>query len=371
MTKIAFVADVHIGNHNQFKGELKAGLNDRCRLVVKTLERATEVAAQEGAELFVVCGDLFDNVRPSPQMLAATQAALEPYDGMSTHVMVGNHDSASSEEGDHAIGPMLPVADVSERPTIIEFDDLDLLVVPHHPGPAKEWFGQSVRKLVAKSKNKARVLCFHLGIEDSTTPKWLQGSHSSVHLTAVEQLMKECGLIACFAGDWHDHNHWYVIDGSHDVVQVGTLAPTGFDNPGLDGYGYVAFFDTKTSPMVSFVEIPGPRFVKIEGPKAESMIKKATDDGHTVFVKWTSSVADLGLSQETAVKWKERGVCGGFRVEPSKDEMADVAQQAAEAASSADNLDEAIATYVEKTFGDTPDVDPAVILAKTKSYLEA
>jgi calcineurin-like phosphoesterase family protein len=371
MTKIAFVADVHIGNHNQFKGELKSGLNERCRLVVSTLEKAVDVATQEEADLLVVCGDLFDNVRPSPQIIAATQRALDPGNAVPVHILVGNHDSASSERGDHAIGPMLPIADVSEKPSILGFDELDLLMVPHQPGPAKEWFGQSVRKLVAKSKKKAKVLCFHLGIEDSTTPKWLQGSHSSVHLDALEQLMKECGLLACFAGDWHDHKHWYVIDGSHDVVQVGTLAPTGFDNPGLDGYGYVAFFDTEARPLVSFVEIPGPRFVKIEGPKAEGMIQKATDEGQMVFVKWTSLLADLGISQETAEKWKSNAICAGYRVEPSKDEMEEVAQRAAEAASSADTLEEAIVSYVEKTFADVPDVDVSVILEKTKHYLEA
>lgn len=372
--KTAFVADLHVWNHRVYGGSFHAGLNDRCRMALDVLKRAQEVAsAHDCYGGMVAAGDIFDGVKPSPQMIAEVQDIMEK---SVWHLIKGNHDAASSAPGDHALAPLWPVAQIYEGPTVIEMagdsTEWDLLAVPYQPGAASEWFPPAVADLAEQSKRKMKVLCFHLGIEDEKTDVWLSGAHDSIPLGVLEKLMKEHGILTCFAGNWHDHRHWYVIDGKHDVVQCGTLIPTGFDNPGVEGYGQLCMFDPDAEPgkMVSFVEIPGPRFLKVSGPNAESYIRVAKDEGNTVFVKWTSKSEGYAAAEETLTAWKEQGIVDAGGVFPDEDEVEEKAREAAEAAKSATTLESALAAFIEKMELGIEGIDPALVLEMCKTLLK-
>lgn len=368
MTRIAFIADVHVGNHQTHKGEYTAGLNERCRYAIDTLRTAGLLAHKERCDALVVCGDLFDRVNPTPQMIAATQDALSD-SGVETHVLLGNHDSASAARGDHALGPLLPIGAVWESPTITHIGDVDLIVIPYQPGSADDWFPDVVEELFKQQKDALRkgalrVMCFHLGIEDGLTDEWLRGSHDSIHIDLVEEVMAVHTIRAVFAGNWHDHRHWQTEAGV--IIQCGSLCPTGFNNCGVDGYGTVCFFDTELEEPY-FHEIPGPRFLKIEDPGAKLLIEETRRAGNIVYVKWTTEAEAVDHSQAIIDQWIGEGICKAGRALPDKEDVEAAAQEAAAAASGAESLEEAVTEYVEKRFDDS--YDKPLIVAQSLELL--
>lgn len=100
MSFISFIADTHIANHRRFAGESRACINVRCHTTLNSLEQAVESARGT----LVVLGDIFDTVRPEPQVIAAVQLAL--WETHTTFLLLGNHDMVSTQPGDHALGPL-------------------------------------------------------------------------------------------------------------------------------------------------------------------------------------------------------------------------------------------------------------------------
>lgn len=368
MTRFAFVADVHVGNHAKCAGKIEAGINTRCRLVLEALERAVHVARDMEVDAFVVAGDLFDTARPPPQMVREAQRIIEQVPAI---VLVGNHDRVSDAAGDHALGPMLPVADVIEYAETIVFDDWALICIPFIPGNAKEWFPEVVAERCQEplTSTRKKLITFHLGVEDEKTEHFLRGAHDSVTKDMVEQVMEENDITYAFAGNWHDHRHWYVRDGKCGIVQVGTLAPTGWDNDGTDGYGTVAIFDSEKTPHVSFVEVPGPRFVKVRGPSAvDTFIAHAKKEGHSVFVKWMATLDNIREAHEELEEWTAAGEIVGWDVAVDDDRAEQAAKESAKVARKAQTLGEALAKFVE-AMPLEEGVDRAWVLEKAQSYL--
>jgi hypothetical protein len=50
MTKAAFIADGHIGNHQRCGGAISYGMNERCRQALDVLCRAGELVVAEGCD---------------------------------------------------------------------------------------------------------------------------------------------------------------------------------------------------------------------------------------------------------------------------------------------------------------------------------
>lgn len=67
------------------------------------------------------------------------------------------------------------------------------------------------------------------------------------------------------------------------VMQIGALCPSGFDNPGLHGYGTVAFWDGE---RLSWEELPGPRFCTVRSDEEEkAVVAEAAKLGHNLFLR--------------------------------------------------------------------------------------
>ena len=123
--RVAFVADVHVGNPQRFGGDIKAGINKRCQMVLDSLAKAVVIAAANKSEYFVICGDLIDYVKIEPQIIAAIQLILRDAKrlGMQAVLLKGNHENVSQALGDHALGPLKPLARIVEVPTTITHQD--------------------------------------------------------------------------------------------------------------------------------------------------------------------------------------------------------------------------------------------------------
>lgn len=347
--KVAFVADVHVGNFKRFGGAFRGGMNDRCRIVIRTLAEAVRTARDEGCCNLVVLGDLFDTTKPTPQMIRAVQRAFGD-DGF-VIVIKGNHDSESSDKGDHALGPLRPVCKIVESSIVLDTPSCELLCVPFQEGPAIRWFPDEVLKLTEKHPpgKRTRILAFHLGIEDEETKFFLQGAPDSVPVDLLLDLMDDCKIDFCYAGNWHDHRYWSA-SGGRRIVQVGTLCPTGWKDPGIEGFGFVSIVHTglRGNQSVQNVEIPGPRF--LTEPAAsfdEYQFLGLKEHGHSVYVRFTANSEEWDEASRVVDVLVEAGTIAGGDPHRQDIEQEAAARTAAHSAKSADSLAEAVFNYVE------------------------
>ena len=355
MSRLAFVADVHVGNPSTFSGPVVAGINTRGAEVLATLEKAVEAA---GSSTLVICGDLFDTSSPSPQLIAEVQRILS----QASHVVVllGNHDQVSDAFGDNALGPLTPLPNVMtvECAEALPLEDCTLLAVPFQTGDCREWFPEAVAAIasVPTPKHHKKVLVFHLGIIDQNTPSFLRKAHDAIELEVVQELVKKHGIDAAFCGNWHNPRAW------RNIVQCGALCPTGWDNPEWN-YGRVWTYDTNTQ-VLAFREIPGPRFLSVEDMEdAEGCVEKANQYGHKLYLTLKGEAGADPAMLETVREW---GVTA--RAVADNEAAREATRAAASAVKQASTLQSALAGFIAKMPVEEG-VDREKIRAMAQKYL--
>lgn len=348
--KIALLADIHVENHRRHGGELVAGVNNRCRLTLDALRVAIGVAEAERVDALVVLGDLFDTDRPSPQVVAAVMRALDARrEGLRVIVVAGNHDLRTDAAGDHALAPLYPVVEVVDAPSVVSLGRFDLLLLPYLAGKSADEIPAALERF-RKTATSPAILCIHAGIADESTPHYLRDAHDAIHVAALQRAAGACGISHVFAGNWHTPRIW---PGQPDrrfpnfapqVVQVGALVPTGWDNPGM-GYGIVAIFDAITE-QVETRTVPGPRFLSATSAAEVRAIAEASRAaGCEAFVRLTVPPADFETTRFTYRTLPLPGVAVVEVIadaEGRKEEAANAAQAARERV----DLAEASAAYV-------------------------
>lgn len=361
--KVAFVADVHVGNHRRHGGAVEAGLNQRCRAAVDVLHHAKRRARELDAP-FVVLGDLFDTTRPEPQVITAVQHALS---GVETYLLMGNHDQYSVAPGDHALGPLdgFSMTEVIEKPGIVDFNGVELWAVPFRPGDARVWLPEVMRTSFQNTQPpKVRVLCLHLGLIDDDTPPYLKDAHDAVPVDLVGELAERYGIRYAVAGNWHARRLWSMVEPRVHVMQVGALVPTGWDNPGLEGYGTLAILDSEAGTL-TYEELTGPRFVKTRTvEEAYEVAGEAKRLGHQLYLQMVappdqlaSTLALLDIPGLAAVE-----------VVPDAAQSEQAARSAADAARSGETLGTALGGFVEEMKLEEG-VDRAAVLRRARGYL--
>ncbi len=360
--RIAVVADVHLGNHRRHGGEVHAGLNARCRASLRVLAAAVDAAVRRGAATFVVAGDLFDSTRPPPQLLAEVQRIFSAagHAGMAVLLLVGNHDQAGEATGDHALGPLAPVADIIERPRVTD----DLVLVPFLARPGAELLAAVDFRGLGR-----HLLVVHMGVRDEATPPWLRDAEDSADVDVIAAEAVRLGCAGAAAGNWHAGQLWAPPRVPVPVLQVGALVPTGWDNPGLHGYGTLATWDRDTA-MWTRDELPGPRFVRLPfGEVSKTGWAGALPKG--VFVQVV-----CGTTEElrVAAEVLDRAVSTGTAVVGGEAVLDDAVMQAAareavRAVGTAQTMDEALAGYVGK-MPLADGVDRSRVLARARALME-
>lgn len=355
---IGLIADVHLGNPRRHGGPLVSGINRRCRQALAVLQRATELAVERKCEALVVLGDLFDTTNPPQQVVAAAQQIFE---GARIPVLslLGNHEQVSTDPGDHALGPLSPVAQVVSEPLSLVAGGVELLLVPFQPGPAAEWLPGAVEAAGSGGTGKPATLLLHLGLEDGETPSYLRGTHDSVMVGQLADLCSTYEIGSCFSGNWHEHR---VVRDDPLIVQVGALCPTGWDNPGLKGYGRVVFWD---GYRMHSKEVPGPRFLKME--PGENWDSRKTRDCQ-MYVEVRCAPKNVPAALADVREAVEDGVVVAGDVVPDQAVVRAAARSAATAARSADTRDQALAGYVENMELEEG-VSREAVLGRVKGYL--
>lgn len=347
MSVVAFLSDVHVGNHRGFGGEMHSGVNDRCRLVLDTLHRALSVAEAVAVDAVVILGDLLDSPKPTPQVLGATMATLIP--AGSAALLLGNHEITSFDANDHALFPF-ESHDVYDVP---EIHFAGGVLIPHREATI-EWIRAGFDAALvdahhSDSELHIKWVGIHAGISDVDTPDFLEGIPATDLLKFAEKEQ-----VRVFAGDWHNSQTWggsLQNEKRRSVVQCGALCPTGFDNPGLD-YGYVWFYDTKDDFVWNEI-IPGPRFFshdfeKLDLKKLKRALRTVAEDteGYTFFIKLRAKPDQLSDAMSCARKMRAWKNVGGVRVEPDGEALHRKARSAAAAARSGETLEESLQEYL-------------------------
>ena len=376
-TRVAWLADVHLGNHKAMGGPVDVGMNRRCREGLDVFRRAVALADELGCAAGVVLGDLFDYWRPEPQLIDAVRVVLKKARAR-WYLLVGNHDQVSGRRGDHALAPLRGVATVVDRPALIRVGgQVELALVPFVPErPARDWIAEALGTL--ELSPYPRSVGVHAGVSDASTQPWLASSLDQIPAQELAALAKRAGARAAFAGNWHSRKTWRLrandqpplrSRSSVDVVQVGALVPTGWDNPGLEGYGGLAVWEPDRPHAVtcdldedcscghtgdvSFAEVAGPRFLSVRGlPEAERLFgaeaqEQMRAEGLDEEVCWWRVRATAGAGERDAVValLRDAGLAG-WEVLPDADEVREEARGAAVAARSAETLDDAVGAFV-------------------------
>lgn len=366
--RIGFLADLHIANFRAHGGPVVDSINRRCRLCLDTLRAALARAKALSCDRVYVLGDVFDTTRPEPQLVREVQNIIAS-SGLVVVFMLGNHDMVSHTEHDHSLGPLDPVGRVVSKPTV-DWNGAahDLVLVPFQPGPAQLWLPE-VLKVMELPKSPSTLL-LHLGISDHDTAGFMKATHDQVPAHALAELARQYNFKAIFAGNWHFHRVFNLGTPQFTkAVQVGTLCPTGWDNPGIEGHGMMPTFDTATNELR--VEcIPGPRFLNLkQDADFVHQLGAAALAECTVYVRVKADLEHMAPVQAALEALKSMSGLAGYEVEPDDIEARAQARTAATVARSADTLDAALIGYVEQ-MPLAEGVDRAAVLEKAKSFLK-
>lgn len=359
MTKLAFVADVHLDNHQKWGGPVKAGLNSRAHDTLAALCLAMETAEAAGAEQFIVAGDLFHRSNPSPQMMTEVLSTMTDY-RMPVTILVGNHDKAGADEADHALGPLAFHTDgfVVDAPYIEQMDGgkSSVIVVPFTPGDPAVWLPEAIKKLRGTAApSYAQVtttLVAHFGISDKGTPYYLDQSTGAINVSKLEKICKRFGITDVFAGDWHRHQRW-AGDGVR-ICQIGALAPARFPpNYEHGDRGPLVVFDTMTGKSEIF-DIAGPRFYKFRWGHNLPEDWKPPKEAMPAYLKvvhrpqQTEEVNEWIEALKVECALQSRSGLAGVELEADRGEERAKARTASFEARKASSLDEALARYVQR-----------------------
>ena len=242
--------------------------------------------------------------------------------------------------------------------------DLGVLVAcaPWTGNGAETDIKEALRCLGKPRKGAKRVLAGHFGVADDDTPPWLRKDGSLDWISHAElcELCLRAGVSHVFCGHWHKRKHW---PGVVEVLQLGTLAPIGFSDVGLEGYGTVARF---SGSHVDIAYVPGPRFIELGASDAIPSYA-VTHEGCSVF----ASIAHSGDMVERSAQAEvcvERGWLAAASVVPDEREQRTQMDAAARGARSSSTLAEAVEAFVASMPLDES-VPREKVLSATRGYL--
>jgi len=365
--RVAVCADVHVANRRAFAGESIGGVNARCREALDVLSAAALRASTWEADLFIVAGDLFDGVRPEPQVIAATGRALR-HVADRTMFIVGNHEQVSTSEHDNSLSPFSSLAGgtrVYERAQVQRWAGawsksmVPVCMLPFVPGNVRECFDAMVDD--ACGEHRPPLLVGHFGIVDEQTPPYLRDAPDALPLAQVTAACVRHGIQLAVFGHWHRHREWNTLNGP-TIVQCGALVPGGWDDAGVDGYGSLILWDSDTPSAYARAVLQGPRFIDVD------VNAIAFPKSHQLYARVRASQSEVAAARELIAHNVAAGVLAGGEVLLDAAEATSQARVAACRAQNASTLAEALSAYVAEMPLDEG-VDRSDVLARCRAYL--
>lgn len=368
---LRFIADPHAGQHRGFASPTNTpGVNSRLATVLDVLGEVGQHVGRNDHTF--ILGDLVDTDKPSPQVLTAVMGALDgwPHDRCNTVVMRGNHDSSTPRLGDNALGPLTHAGfSVVEEPRVFGFSDARVVLLSFRPEPPATWVEETLTTLCSgwsADDPRPLLICSHFGLADDDTPEYLREG-ALLASTAFDlcarftpgvpaptleahdragwgQQVRQGGAVrgAWLSGDWHTRRTWWCDNFA--VVQVGALVPTGFDNPGLTGYGSLWTFD---DGVLSWRELPGPRFVKYKSAAA-ALAEPYSETCTLRYAQVTVKADELEAARTELEAGVAAGKLAGFDLIADRNEAIEEAGETAAYVATATSFDAALERAVER-----------------------
>lgn len=272
MSRVGLSADFHCANHRVLGGPVVAGVNLRCRLIGETARRAFQVAADDGCDYFAILGDIFDNGKPSPEVIGVMADAIAA-SPIPVYVIPGNHDCSSDEVGNHALAALRKVKNcrVVDEPLFLQSDGI--IFAPFSPRPPVEYFTE----LLERAGKGCWSLLGHVGIVGPETSEFLTNGRNIITVEQIFSLPqpKECWLRVLASGDFHQHVIHEGFLGAVNIVQVGALCQANFGDP--PEVGRICVLDTAGPGITEILQVPGPRFLTTDRAGLRRMVVGGTD----------------------------------------------------------------------------------------------
>ncbi len=220
MPKILHTSDVQLDAPFRFLGP--RGEDHRAQLR-ETFEHIVEMAQQDGFDLLLIAGDLFDSNRPHQTTLDRVSMALRQLD-IPVCILPGNHDCYDDVSVYRRV--LFPDHVFTEQPTVQTFPGLDLAV-----------YGNPIRS-ARSQQDPLRDL------SPSADVRWhVAMAHGNVDRPDLDvtsrpirrEALRDSGMDYVALGDWHSFADY--SEGDVTAYYAGAPEPTAL---GQTGAGYVA-----------------------------------------------------------------------------------------------------------------------------------
>lgn len=272
MIKMFHTADVHVGLKFT-RGYAESLQQSLIAERIAVVSRMADLANQEGCQLFVVAGDLFDNLRVSKTLLRETAEALNRFEGL-VAILPGNHDYA--QEADDPVWPVFEDS-LGERHLILRqrkpYDlepwDLPAVLYPGvcHSKHSKEnaigWVNEAIE---GDTSGKARIGIAH-GSLSGLSPDF-NGDYFPMTPAELEAVGVDVWLLG------HTHIRYPNADAGCNarIFYPATPEPDGFrcDHP-----GYALVISVEADGHVEFKSVTTGKFHFHE--IVESDVESASD----------------------------------------------------------------------------------------------
>lgn len=222
MLKILHTSDIQLDAPFGFLGS--TGPHHRQQLR-ETFKRIMDLATQEGFDMLLIAGDLFNDNRPHQETVDFVTFHLGQLD-IPICVLPGNHDCYDDASAYRKVGFPDNVTVFSEQPTIQEFPNLDVTVYGN-PIPSTQSRLSPLRDLTPTGDTRWHVAVAHGNfvrpdIVDPPRP-------------ILPDEIRASGMDYVAMGDWHAFSDY--SQGNVKAFYSGAPEPTAM---GQKGAGYVA-----------------------------------------------------------------------------------------------------------------------------------
>ena len=280
--KIGVVGDPHFGSSYHFGHTLDNNLNSRLQDFEKTLKFAITKAAEAGAKVMMLTGDLFKSCRPGTVESNAFWAVLEwahkEYE-MVFYIAGGNHDMPTySRRTVQSVATRL-----NNRNYVIACDNITAISFPEEEVSSVllPFFNKVTEKADSNEDvlNKIKSDIDNLTLEKKTIAVWhglsegtYLANYTGMEVDALAEPVIPLSLSQKFNVCAFGHVHRFTeISKTKDslVVNVGSMEVNDFTDTGQSKYMLIVDTDKKgkgTSMAVEYVELP---VVKAETLKLE------------------------------------------------------------------------------------------------------
>lgn len=288
MSSIVVVGDVHEGINFGFNMDAELGLSKRALDIHNNFAKSAQYAIEQGSELFIVLGDLFDRTHVSPTVRELIRLdVIEPLEkaGIEVWILAGNHDQPHSDKKGTSIDDFRGYENVKvfRKPKVemrtIQGESFGFVIVPYlHPEQIarlvrekegtdikreqmfllgqtllKQWIANRVGELETDKK----ILLGHYYLEgaklrETKSPEVLPGEFSF-----TRDMIPESLDLAVFG---HIHLH-QVMGSSPQLVYTGALEHVDWGEI-EDKKGFIEIMP-KSDNLWEFRELPTRDMIKI------------------------------------------------------------------------------------------------------------